>query len=119
MSKAATLAAALLLLAAATRAQDVPPPRDPMQPFGRGVAGVGSVAAAPRFALTAVLISSARRVAIVNGKPYQHGEIVDGAEVVRIEPNAVLLRQHGADFVVPLGRPGTGRHSVSEGETAP
>jgi hypothetical protein len=38
---------------------------------------------------------------------------------VRIEPNAVHLRQHGADLVVPLGRPGTGGHSVSEGETAP
>jgi len=89
-----------------------------MQPYGRGGATVGGVAAAPRFHLTAVLISSARRVAIVNGKPYQHGETVDGAEIVRIEPNAVHLREHGADLVVLLGRPGTGRQSVSEGETA-
>ena len=34
-----------------------------------------------RFRLTAVLISDARRVAIVNGKPYQPGETVDGAEI--------------------------------------
>jgi hypothetical protein len=37
---------------------------------------------------------------------------------VQIEPNAVHLREHGADLVVLLGRPGTGRQSVSEGETA-
>ena len=118
MSNAATLAVCLLLFAAAvTRADDLPPLRDPMQPYGRGGAVVG-VAGGARFHLTAVLISSARRVAIVNGKPYQHGETVDGAEIVRIEPNAVHLREHGADLVVLLGRPGTGRQLVSEGETA-
>jgi hypothetical protein len=90
-----------------------------MQPYGRGADTFGGVAGAPRFKLTAVLISSARRVAIVNGKPYQNGQTVDGAEVVRIEPNTVHLRQNGADFVVHLGRPGMGGHSVSEGETAP
>jgi hypothetical protein len=88
-----------------------------MQPFGRGGVTAGGVAV-PRFQLTAVLISSARRVAVVNGKPYQHGESVDGAEILRIEPNAVHLRQHGADLVVPLGRPTAAEPTVSQGETA-
>jgi hypothetical protein len=74
-----------------------------MQPFRYvGSASAGAVSA-PRFALTAVLISPTRRVAIVNGKPYERGETVAGAEIIRIEADAVHLREHGNELVVPLG----------------
>jgi hypothetical protein len=93
--------AGLLAVVGLAHAADAPV-RDPMQPY-RYVAGPGSGAAAPRFALTAVLISPTRRVAIVNGKPYERGETVGGAEIVRIESDAVHLRDHGNELVVPLG----------------
>jgi hypothetical protein len=100
--RAAQLLALCVLAAGIARGADAPV-LDPMQPF-RYVGSVsGGVAAAPRFALTAVLISPTRRVAIVNGKPYERGEIVSGAEIVRIDADAVHLREHGNELVVPLG----------------
>jgi hypothetical protein len=116
--KAAALVVAYLSVAlTSVHADDLPPPRDPMQPYAR-VGGAAAVAG-PRFMLTAVLISSERRVAIVNGKPYQSGETVDGAEVVRIESSAVHLREHGAEIVVPLGRVAPSRVPASQGEATP
>jgi hypothetical protein len=105
-----------MLAAGGGRAADAPV-HDPMQPYRFVASGAAGNAAAPRFALTAVLISPTRRVAIVNGKPYERGESVNGAEIVRIEPDAVHLREHGNELVLPLG------HSVdaarpSQGETA-
>jgi len=117
-SRCALFVAGVLVAGGAALAGDAPV-RDPMQPF-RFVAGPGGVAgsAAPRFALTAVLISPTRRVAIVNGKPYECGEIVNGAEVVRIDPDAVHLREHGNEHVVPLGH-AVAAAKPSQGETTP
>ena len=115
-SRCALIVVGVLVAASAAPAADAPV-RDPMQPF-RFAAGPGGGAAAPRFALTAVLISPTRRVAIVNGKPYERGESVDGAEIVRIDPDAVHLREHGNELVVPLGH-ATAAGKPSQGETAP
>jgi hypothetical protein len=85
-----------------------------MRPLGAG-GQTGAVVARARFVLTAVLISSERRVAIVNGKPYQLGARVDGAEIVAIEPQAVRLREHGSEHVISLGR----QRAVVQGGNAP
>jgi hypothetical protein len=107
-----------LILAAAAFAAE-PPVRDPTQPFDRtAAAGASARAAAPRFMLTAVLISPTRRVAIVNGKAHMIGEAVNGAELVAIEHDSVRLREKGAEVVVSLGRPGSGRPSV-QGDAVP
>jgi hypothetical protein len=113
--RAILIAAGLVVVARFGGAEPLPL-RDPMQPY-RFAAGPGGTAA-PRFALTAVLISPARRVAIVNGKPYERGETVDGAEIVRIEQDAVHLREHGNELVVSLGHAVAAR-KPSQGETAP
>jgi hypothetical protein len=103
-------ATVLALAVAATVFAAEPPVRDPTQPFDRTVGGGASArAAAPRFAVTAVLISPTRQVAIVNGTPYVVGETVDGAEIVAIVHNAVHLRESGVELVVSLGRPSGGR----------
>ena len=117
-SRRALILAGLLAAAGAAGAEDAPV-RDPMQPY-RFVAGPGptGAVAAPRFALTAVLISPTRRVAIVNGKPYERGESVNGAEIVRIDADAVHLREHGNELVVPLGH-AAAAGKPSQGETAP
>jgi hypothetical protein len=102
----ATLMSALLIASLAVAAAEELPVRDPMRPFGHDAGGaVGATApAGPRFALTGVVISPLRRVAIVNGKPYRQGESVDGAEIVAIEAHAVRLRDGGTELVIPLGR---------------
>lgn len=118
MSSRSALFVAAVLVACRVAAAEELPLRDPMQPY-RFVAGPGGVAGAPRFALTAVLISPARRVAIVNGRPYERGETVNGAEIVRIDADAIHLREHGAEIVVPLGRADAAGQPRSRGETAP
>jgi hypothetical protein len=120
VSRAAAMFSVLLAVAGAVRAEEAPV-RDPMRPFGSAgaTAGPAAVAAAPRFALTAVLIAPTRRVAIVNGKPYQQGETVDGAEIVAIEQGAVRFRERGTELVISLGRPGNGRPQSVQGETVP
>jgi hypothetical protein len=99
-------AALVLWCAAAFAASGGEPVHDPMRPFAAGAAGAGgpAAAAAPRFVLTAVLISSARRVAIINGKPYRQGDKVAGAEITRIESQAVALDDGGEELVVHLGK---------------
>ena len=100
----AFLIVVLLALAGTARADD-PPVRDPMRPFGRAAAvadGAAAVTKGPRFALTGVLIGPSRRVAILNGKPYTAGAVVDGAEIVAIEHGVVHLRDHGAELVISL-----------------
>jgi hypothetical protein len=101
----AALVACLALLGAATAAADeLPPPGDPMRPFV--VAGQSAAPGAARrpYELTAVVISSARRIAVVNGRPYQLGERIGAAEIVGIDRQAVHLRVKGETVVVPLGR---------------
>jgi len=109
---------ALWLLAAAGAAAEDAPVRDPMRPFGAAAPGVAGVAR-PRFELSAVLISPTRCVAIVNGKPYLQGAVVDGAEIVAIEPRLVRLRERGEEREVSLGRPASGPPSVTQGGNGP
>jgi hypothetical protein len=46
------------------------------------------------------------------------GEAVNGAELVAIEHDSVRLREKGAEVVVSLGRPGSGRPSM-QGDAVP
>ncbi len=107
MFKAGTVAVWLAAAAAAGGvAQGAEPAlRDPMQPF-QPVVGEGGpgTAPAPRFRLTGVLISPSRRVAIINGKPYQQGEKIGSAEVTHIDARSVGLREGERQLVVLLGK---------------
>jgi hypothetical protein len=108
---------ALLIVAATVAAGAEPPLRDPMQPFRAvGTPGDPSGEPAPRFRLTAVLISSERRVAIVNGKSYLPGALVDGAEIVDIEPRSIRLRDGDTELIVHLGS-SRNPAPVAEGES--
>jgi hypothetical protein len=111
----------VLLVLAGVALADEPAVRDPMRPFG-GVAvaagGATAVAGRPRFALTGVLIAPSRRVALLNGKPYATGAVVDGAEIVAIEPGVVRLREHGSELVITLGLRDKAQPQLA-GDTAP
>jgi hypothetical protein len=107
---------ALVLCACVTAASAFaePPVRDPMQPFvavAGEPSGGTSATPAPRFRLTAVLIAPSRRVAIVNGRPYQEGQRVDGAEIVSIEAHDVRLRDGKAELILHLGGGLAGAHA--------
>ncbi len=119
MSKAAVLAAVLLLVLGVARAEDVPV-RDPMRPFGAVVAAGGaSSVSGPRFAVTGVLIAPSRRIAFLNGQPRKIGDVVDGAEIVAIEAGTVRLRENGAEIVLPLSRRGSVRDPIVQGDSLP
>jgi hypothetical protein len=107
----------LIAFAGAARAAEQPV-HDPTQPY-RAVPGEGraSGAPAPRFKLTAVLISPTRRVAIVNGKPLQEGQRVAGAQLVKIDGRSVQLRDGARDFVIQLGDAREGAPSA-EGDSS-
>ncbi len=118
--------AILLLVAAGAVHADEPrdaaadagkPLRDPMQPY-RAIPGSASGGAASRFNLTGVLISPTRRIAILNGRPLEIGDQVDGAKIVRIERETVYLQQGSGALLIHLGRPGNGERP-SEGASAP
>lgn len=91
---------------------------DPMRPFEPPVGEDGpGTAPAPRFRLTAVLISAGRRVAIINGKPYQEGQKVGGAELTYVEAKSVGLREGDSEIVVHLGKT-RARPTVATGDSA-
>ncbi|RMG51379.1 MAG: hypothetical protein D6717_12945 [Gammaproteobacteria bacterium] len=85
---------ALLLLPMAASAADEALP-DPMQPPRIEVAAPAAKARAPRWYLSSVLVSPGRRVAIINGRAVAPGERVDGARVVAIHPERVILETRG------------------------
>lgn len=96
-----------LVTTASALAEDLPL-RDPMQPYRRVPAADAAEAVARGFALSAVLISDSRRIAVINGDLRREGDEIDGARLIRIEPFSVRLRRGGEELVVPLNGSRTG-----------
>ncbi len=96
----ALIAVALIaLLAAPLAAADLQ--RDPTRPPSQSlpaavVSPVGS------WKVSSILVSSERRVATINGRTVQEGELIDGARVVRIEPTTVRLRSGQQELSIHL-----------------
>ena len=75
---------------------------DPTRPY-RAPASNGPAGEARRsFELSGVLLSSSRRIAVINGELYREGDTVDGARVVRIDPRSVRLQRGDQIVVVEL-----------------
>ena len=77
---------------------------DPTRPPGfRLVLPGGKTAAGKRqYFLTAVRISKIRRLAIVNDRTVETGDMVNGARVIAIYPASVKLKKQGKTFTVRL-----------------
>lgn len=111
------LVALVATLAVATLAAQEPPLRDPMQPF-EYVQVPGARGTAPRrLELTAVLVAPERRVAVINGSIRREGDWIEGAQITRIEAQAVHLRRGGEDIVVRL-KPRRTEPQIDEGDSA-
>lgn len=91
----------LLMVASAAQAAETPV-HDPMQPYRVGV-DVPAAVRSPQFRLTAVLIAASRRVATLNGKPHVVGDRLEGAELVRIERDHVVLKHGDQETSIHLG----------------
>ena len=116
MSKPLLLACLVSIAGASLAAEPaLHDPTEPYRPAADGSAAPIGVPA-PRFKLTAVLISPSRRVAIVNGKPLREGQRVAGAELVKIDERSVQLRDGNHDFVVQLGN-ARAKTRAAEGES--
>lgn len=78
--------------------------RDPTRPY---TAHAGATSAAPQFAVQAIIVSSERRVAIINGRRVGVGSSVDGATVVAIEKDHLILDRNGQRITVELNYGGS------------
>lgn len=67
---------------------------DPMRPYTPEVRVERSVGG-KAYVLSAILYSTERRIAIVNGRPVSEGQRIHGARVERIEPGKVELLVDG------------------------
>lgn len=94
-----------LLMSVYTCAQeaDLPDVRDPTAPLNYG--GVGTAQKSDQFALSSILISPQRKVAIVNGSALREGQMVPGSNDVRVQrisTQAVVLQQADKTWVLRL-----------------
>jgi MSHA biogenesis protein MshK len=99
-------------------AAEEPPLRDPMRPYEQAQIPDARGNQPRRIALTAVLISAERRIAVINGKFYREGESVDGAQITRIESESVRFRRAGQDIEVRLDGGRTGSQQTIQGDSA-
>jgi MSHA biogenesis protein MshK len=77
--------------------------RDPTMPIGRQIASQNN-AVAVVLHLNSVLISSQRRVAVINGQALRQGEEIKGSgfRVVSIKTNSVTVQSNNATRVLSL-----------------
>ena len=73
--------------------------RDPTRPFE---ASETYAAASQRYAVNAIIVSADRRVAIVNGRRVGVGGSIDGATVISIEKNQLVLEKNGKRITAGL-----------------
>lgn len=87
----------LLSSAAVLHAEEIL--RDPTRPY---LPAARVAAKTPEFAVNAIIVSSERKVAIVNGQRVGIGGTVDGATVVSIEKHQLVLDQDGKRMTLGL-----------------
>ncbi len=78
---------------------------DPTKPLNYTTAASGATGGIQdTIKLTSILISSDRKVAIINGQVLQEGQILKGvgAQVKKIDTDAVTLQQNNKAWRVPL-----------------
>ncbi|HEX7061733.1 MAG TPA: hypothetical protein VF200_07160 [Woeseiaceae bacterium] len=115
MFRRLALTPALLAAALVARADNLY--RDPMRPYAPPAAAA-SASEPVRYHLSSVLISSQRRVAVINGRVCRVGDRVAGAEVLAIEHERVRLRVGGKEITVAFDSQPP-RDAANEQEAAP
>ena len=89
---------------------------DPMRPPRLSSGTVPAPASEPTgWELRMVRISPGQRLALINGRIVKPGDVVSGARVLSVGPNAVQLRKGGKRFSVTLSRTSVKRPSAYGG----
>lgn len=104
MSKWLTLALLGCCISATTWANTDDDVRDPTAPLGY-IAATGGEPQQYKLELNSVLISSQRRLAIINGNNVREGQVVpgtNGIKVQRILPQRVVLQQSGKAWTITM-----------------
>lgn len=102
MSK--TLASILSVLFLCTSLFAIADVRDPTTPLGHMPGGAAG-ASEQQFVLNSVLISSQRKLAIINGSTLREGQLIPGTDnvkVQRISAQTVVLQQAERTWVLRL-----------------
>lgn len=94
------LCAVAALLAAPHTVLAEPPMNDPMRPPADLIADAPDAKLSP--VLQSIVIGPAQRYAIINGERVAPGSLYGDAKVIRIEQNAVTLRDAVGDTVLRL-----------------
>lgn len=77
------------------------PDRDPTRPYSApSLVSPGSSTSA--FNVSAIFVSKARRIAIVNGRRVTEGDSINGAIVVEINKDALRLNLNGKELTTRL-----------------
>lgn len=91
--------AIVVLMLTATNVCLGEPLRDPTRPYR---ASAATTMASPRFSVNAIIVSADRRVAIVNGRRVGIGGSIDGATVISIEKDELVLAKDGRRITARL-----------------
>jgi type II secretory pathway component PulC len=73
--------------------------RDPTRPYK---ASAVTTTTSPRFVVNAIIVSADRRVAIVNGRRVGIGGSIDGATVISIDKDELVLTKDGRRITARL-----------------
>lgn len=88
--------------------------RDPTRPPEGGQARPADPAPSAALQLDFLVASAGRRLARINGQWVREGETVDGAKVLRIKPDRVVVLRGGHTKVLRLS--GSGIHKNTNGK---
>ncbi|GAA3955642.1 general secretion pathway protein GspB [Allohahella marinimesophila] len=83
--------------------------QDPTRPLNwrAGPRAASSAAVArPKLAINSILISSARRLAIINGRSVAEGDTIEGVKVQRVSADGVRLSWQGQQWTARLSTAG-------------
>lgn len=53
-----------------------------------------------QFTLNSIVVGSAKRIAVIDGVVRREGDVFDGARLVRVEPDKVILRSQGRTLIL-------------------
>ncbi len=54
-----------------------------------------------------------KRIVIIDGRSYQEGEEVEGAQIIKIDKDKVLLKKEGRYYQLNIEIPSRGEHNAS------
>jgi MSHA biogenesis protein MshK len=119
LAQAIVTATALVLSAGSTAQALTDPTRPPLELMSAATTGAAMTAAAPRTPLQSILLSSARKGAIINGQYVALGGTYGKAKLVKITPTEVTLKSDQGLEVLQLYPPLEKTSAVSRAEGKP